>query len=147
MADATAATPVDPQAPLTEQEKAEMLADEDPLLISQSLTYVTDDGSVLHSFHSAPYSTGMYRTGIEASLVVSRTHTVALSRHRLQDSVHTVGIDIHSADDCRSAHWSARHHRCGFDSKPRITRVVLVQSCEICRCNLRWQFALLDWQY
>jgi len=44
--------------PLTTQQKAEMLADEDPLLISQSLTYVTDDGSVLHSFQSAPFSTG-----------------------------------------------------------------------------------------
>ena len=39
--------------------KTEMLADEDPLLISQSLTYVTDDGSILHSFQSAPFSTGM----------------------------------------------------------------------------------------
>jgi hypothetical protein len=37
--------------------KVEMLADEDPLLISQSLTYVTDDGSTLHSFASAPFST------------------------------------------------------------------------------------------
>lgn len=47
-------------APLTQQQKAEMFADEDPLLISQSLTYVTDDGSVLHSFQSAPYATSAY---------------------------------------------------------------------------------------
>ena len=33
---------------------------EDPLLISQSLTYVTDDGGTLHSFHSAPLSTGTW---------------------------------------------------------------------------------------
>jgi hypothetical protein len=46
---------------LTEkQQKAQMLADEDPLLISQSLTYVTDDGSTLHSFESAPYSLGAF---------------------------------------------------------------------------------------
>lgn len=32
--------------------------DEDPLLISQTLTYVTDDGSVVHSFQSAPLSFG-----------------------------------------------------------------------------------------
>lgn len=32
------------------------IVDEDPLLISQTLTYVTDDGSVLHSFQSAPLS-------------------------------------------------------------------------------------------
>jgi hypothetical protein len=42
----------------TPQQKAEMIADEDPLLISQSLTYVTDDGSILHSFQSSPFSTG-----------------------------------------------------------------------------------------
>ena len=48
--------------PVTQQQKAEMLADEDPLLISQSLTYVTDDGSVLHSFQSAPFSTGACRS-------------------------------------------------------------------------------------
>ena len=46
--------PVPP--PLTQQQKAQMIADEDPLLISQSLTYVTDDGSTLHSFNSEPYS-------------------------------------------------------------------------------------------
>jgi len=34
------------------------IVDEDPLLISQSLTYVTDDGSVLHSFQSSPFSWG-----------------------------------------------------------------------------------------
>lgn len=45
--------------PLTAaQQKTEMIADEDPLMISQSLTYVTDDGSILHSFESASFSTG-----------------------------------------------------------------------------------------
>jgi len=34
------------------------IVDEDPLLISQTLTYVTDDGSVLHSFRSAPFAFG-----------------------------------------------------------------------------------------
>lgn len=41
----------------TKQQQQLMLADEDPLLISQSLTYVTDDGGTLHSFQSAPLST------------------------------------------------------------------------------------------
>jgi hypothetical protein len=44
----------------TIQQKAEMMADEDPLLISQSLTYVTDDGGILHSFQSAQFSTGKH---------------------------------------------------------------------------------------
>lgn len=34
----------------------EYIVDEDPLLIAQSLTYVTDDGSVVLSFQSAPFS-------------------------------------------------------------------------------------------
>jgi hypothetical protein len=36
------------------------IVDEDPLLISQSLTYVTDDGSVLHTFQSSPFSWGTF---------------------------------------------------------------------------------------
>jgi hypothetical protein len=31
---------------------------EDPLLIAQTLTYITDDGSVVLSFSSAPFSYG-----------------------------------------------------------------------------------------
>jgi hypothetical protein len=42
----------------------EHIVDEDPLLISQSLTYVTDDGSVLHSFQSASFSWGMFVNGV-----------------------------------------------------------------------------------
>ena len=34
------------------------IVDEDPLMISQTLTYVTDDGSVVRSFHSAPFAWG-----------------------------------------------------------------------------------------
>ena len=41
-----------------QQQQSEMIEDEDPLLISQSLTYVTDDGGTLHSFQSAPFSAG-----------------------------------------------------------------------------------------
>jgi hypothetical protein len=43
-----------------QQRKAEMMADEDPLLISQSLTYVTDDGGVVHTFQSSPFYFGTY---------------------------------------------------------------------------------------
>jgi hypothetical protein len=32
--------------------------DDDPLLIAQTLTYVTDDGSVVLSFQTAPFSFG-----------------------------------------------------------------------------------------
>ena len=44
--------------------------DEDPLMISQTLTYVTDDGSVLHSFQSAPFSFGKFDTVFIISSVV-----------------------------------------------------------------------------
>ena len=41
------------------------IVDEDPLLISQSLTYVTDDGSVLHSFRSSQFSMGTYNFSVD----------------------------------------------------------------------------------
>ncbi len=78
MADNTPLSTVEPSStgqqntlqtpPVNRQQSKEMvddvhhphIVDEDPLLISQTLTYVTDDGSVVHSFHSAPFSFGMY---------------------------------------------------------------------------------------
>ena len=42
----------------TPQQQTEMVLDEDPLLIAQTLTYVTDDNSVIFSFNSAPASWG-----------------------------------------------------------------------------------------
>ena len=35
-----------------------VLDPDDPLLIAQSLTYITDDGSVVLNFSSAPFSFG-----------------------------------------------------------------------------------------
>ena len=62
--DTSKSTPLDPEKQdsntQADKDKVEMIADEDPLLISQSLTYVTDDGSVLHSFASAPFSTSKH---------------------------------------------------------------------------------------
>jgi hypothetical protein len=56
-ADAAAASSETLEAQQKKQQQ-EMMLDEDPLLISQTLTYVTDDGSVLHSFQSAAFSFG-----------------------------------------------------------------------------------------
>lgn len=61
-----------------QQKKADMMADEDPLLISQSLTYVTDDGGILHSFHSAPFAMGM------CLCVFARMNDICDSRYDLQ---------------------------------------------------------------
>mmetsp|Transcript_10447 Transcript_10447/g.16387 ORF Transcript_10447/g.16387 Transcript_10447/m.16387 type:complete len:267 (-) Transcript_10447:87-887(-) len=57
--------------------------DEDPLLISQSLTYVTDDGSVLHSFQSAPFSFGFKARFVilEAIFVVLVVCAVPIGAH------------------------------------------------------------------
>jgi len=46
----------------TPQQTQQMVMDEDPLLIAQTLTYVTDDNSVIFSFESAPASWGTYCT-------------------------------------------------------------------------------------
>jgi hypothetical protein len=42
------------------QQTQQMVMDEDPLLIAQTLTYVTDDNSVILSFKSAPASWGTF---------------------------------------------------------------------------------------
>ena len=53
-----------------QQQQSEMIDDEDPLLISQSLTYVTDDGGTLLSFQSAPFSAGEKSRCIEKHVAV-----------------------------------------------------------------------------
>lgn len=42
----------------TSKRQQEVDINEDPLLIAQTLTYVTDDGSVICSYESAPASWG-----------------------------------------------------------------------------------------
>lgn len=54
------APPQQTQQPLPEA-KDEMLVDDDPLLIAQTLTYVTDDGSVAMSFQQAPFTFGEHK--------------------------------------------------------------------------------------
>jgi hypothetical protein len=66
------------------------IVDEDPLLISQTLTYVTDDGSVVHSFHSAPLKFGTWSGAITFHISVLSfkfAHAFALSSRRLQGPV------------------------------------------------------------
>lgn len=62
------------------------ILDEDPLLISQSLTYVTDDGSVLHSFQSAPFSYGMFSLHSMTQQLWSASKSFFL-RFRFQNSI------------------------------------------------------------
>jgi hypothetical protein len=52
------------------------IIDEDPLLISQTLTYVTDDGSTLHTFQQAPFSFGTLRQISTWCLVLSYTDVI-----------------------------------------------------------------------
>ena len=42
------------------QQQMNVIDHEDPLLIAQSLTYITDDGSVVVSFAAAPFSFGEF---------------------------------------------------------------------------------------
>jgi hypothetical protein len=41
-----------------QQQIEQVMIDDDPLLIAQTLTYVTDDGDTVLTFNSAPFSTG-----------------------------------------------------------------------------------------
>ena len=54
---------------------------DDPLLIAQTLTYVTDDGSVLLSFASAPFSFGKSRFICLCALVCIKGHNIHHAKH------------------------------------------------------------------
>lgn len=43
-----------------DENKGGSIDPDDPLLIAQTLTYVTDDGSVIMSYSSAPFSFGRF---------------------------------------------------------------------------------------
>ena len=47
-----------------DENKGGSIDPDDPLLIAQTLTYVTDDGSVITSYSSAPFSFGRFLSGI-----------------------------------------------------------------------------------
>ena len=112
-----------------QQQKAEMIADEDPLLISQSLTYVTDDGGTLHTFQSANFSTGSLANKIIVRVCSFRLESKQCDRcsvlltclcvlfgklslliplHRLQNSIYRCGSDIYRINGRRSTYRSAR---------------------------------------
>jgi hypothetical protein len=47
-----------PEATMQEEPQNGTIDPDDPLLIAQTLTYVTDNGSIVMSYSSAPFSTG-----------------------------------------------------------------------------------------
>eukprot|EP00542_Grammatophora_oceanica_P010536 CAMPEP_0194037742 /NCGR_PEP_ID=MMETSP0009_2-20130614/10062_1 /TAXON_ID=210454 /ORGANISM="Grammatophora oceanica, Strain CCMP 410" /LENGTH=256 /DNA_ID=CAMNT_0038680007 /DNA_START=20 /DNA_END=790 /DNA_ORIENTATION=- len=53
---APAAPTIDKSKMVARNAQQELIIDEDPLLIAQTLTYVTDDGSVVSSYQAAPFS-------------------------------------------------------------------------------------------
>ncbi|KAI2509937.1 hypothetical protein MHU86_4502 [Fragilaria crotonensis] len=68
--------------------------DEDPLLIAQTLTYVTDDGSVVLSFQSAPFSLGFKIRFIllEVIFVVLMVAAVPIGAHGTVVAVSLVNL-------------------------------------------------------
>jgi len=56
---------------------------DDPLRIAQTLTYVTDDGSVLLSFTSAPFSFGESAWTIDMNRVTFKTVLLWMSLRSL----------------------------------------------------------------
>ena len=71
-----------------------MMLDEDPLLISQTLTYVTDDGSVLHSFQSSPFSFGTSLETLHTIWWICSLAGISLSRFDLP-TAWMVGFRFH----------------------------------------------------
>lgn len=56
--------------PQQQPQQTTMIDPDDPLLIAQSLTYITDNGSIVASFQSAPFSFG------ETTLFYFISHTI-----------------------------------------------------------------------
>ena len=138
-ADAPAASSQTLEAQQKKQQQ-EMMLDEDPLLISQTLTYVTDDGSVLHSFQSAAFSFGTESIGCLCSHMA-----VGLAQHgyyflscvafgRIQAKIHYTRNNICPPVDSSRSHWSSRHSCCRISRQSTRLGLVLVQLGAICRC-------------
>jgi hypothetical protein len=145
-----------------EKHQAAMLDGEDPLLISQSLTYVTDDGETLHSFNSAPLSTGKSRA--KHCFSVSSTSTVCVrvrnrtlrSRsfilhpssfivsYRLQDPVCSLGDHLLGLDDCCYPHRRTRNGGWCLPYQFTCASILLVQPHSIGRCHGRRNASILD---
>jgi len=50
----------------------QMIVDDDPLLIAQTLTYVTDDGSVVLNYSGAPFS---WCKSLAANAISKKSHS------------------------------------------------------------------------
>lgn len=107
--------------------------DEDPLLIAQTLTYVTDDGSVVLSFQSAPFSLGTSRGIGEPLSALMLCRNVLDSSclnyflHRLQNSIHPLGSDFRCLNGSCSAYRCTWDCCCCLDRQSLASGLVLVQ--------------------
>jgi hypothetical protein len=152
MADNTPLASSDPQ-PSTQQSKMNRtrshelvddnnhhIVDEDPLLISQTLTYVTDDGSVLHTFQSAPFSFGKSNFyALPSTFLQGPIHRIAfspfsflLNRPRLQNQIHHIRVHFCCTSDMRSSNRSSWDCSSRFSRQSFGSCLVLVQSYSVC---------------
>ncbi len=127
-----------------QKQKAEMLADEDPLLISQSLTYVTDDGSVLHSFHSAPFSTSKWEKVNLCYVFTTIIRITHIRKKRLQNSNHHLRGRLYRINDCGRTRRGPRNGRRNLPREFVFVSLVLVQFSSIGGCDSRWNTSFLD---
>ena len=107
------------------------ILDEDPLLISQSLTYVTDDGSVLHSFQSAPFSYGMFSLHSMTLQLWSASKSFFL-RFRFQNSFSYTWVYNDFGYDRWTSLGSSWNSSIRFHCKSSVGCLVLVQLCQKC---------------
>jgi hypothetical protein len=140
----------------TQQRQQEVDVNEDPLLIAQTLTYVTDDGSVLASFQSAPASWGKKkcRIGIPRrnstdfyEKFSSMLTIVSPSHSRLQTPLYNLGNNLCSTSGRCRPYWCTWNCRFRIYWQSFWCRLVLVQSSSQCRCDYRRRSSVLDWQH
>ena len=114
------------------QAKQEMIVDEDPLLIAQTLTYVTDDGSVVMSFQSAPFSwckKKHWEFYTLYSMFSTKAHFIffLVCSHSVQATFYIVGDYLCVALGSSRSDWCARNGCGGIGVESVVGGLVLVQ--------------------
>lgn len=132
------------------KQQQEMMLDEDPLLISQTLTYVTDDGSVLHSFQSSPFSFGREANVCRVVWIFNSLwlpHLSFRSSWRIQTQICPPRDHVCGTSGRSSSNRSAWNSRGSVSCQSVSVGLVLVQFGAICWCDGWWGIALLDWKH
>lgn len=116
--------------PQQHQASEQIMIDDDPLMIAQTLTYVTDDGDTVLTFHSAPFSTGEQLSSYVNLGITSRRGSILKLASPISNSIqsprHYPGNHFLAPPHLCSSYWCPWHSRCCISRQSHIRCLVLV---------------------